>query len=352
MTHFIDWITIKQRHPEGGLPIVSDGYIVACDSAMEKMKWESLQRHKVEGSHDTAIQIRCDGYEVFLSGNVGRFGRPDNLFNLDWDQTISKANEILDAYGLPPFTSGERTSHKNVSEYDIRKGITSQWSGATVSRIDVTQNLETGSISNAQSVIEWLDRQSSSHIKKSRAGETTVQYGTGSSRYKTIFYIKSVEMRTHAQDRNQVLASPIYQFAQSTGIVRNELKANRLLLRDENLRYLGDITMGKLIELHTRKTQVINRVRVEENSFEIEALPKRLQMVASCYFKGENLRAMLSQATWYRHAKALREYGIDIAEPLNISTFPISIRMIDIRPSAVPEWYWQESQYREFRKAA
>lgn len=352
MTHFVDWITIKQKHPQGGLPVVSDGYIVACDSDMEKLQWESLQHHKVEGSHDTALRLRCDGYEVSLSGNVGRFGRPDNLYNLDWDQTISKANSILDAYGLPPLTPGERTSHKNISEYDIRKGITSQWSGATVSRIDVTQNIECGSLANAQSVIEWLDRQSSSHIKKSRAGETTVQYGTGSSRYKTVFYIKSVEMKTHAKDRNQVLASSIYQHAEQSGIVRNELKANRLLLRDENLRYLGDITMGKLIELHTRKTQVINRVRVEENSFEIESLPPRLRLVANAYFHGENLRTMMPQSTWYRHAKALRAYGIDIAEPFNVSTFPISIRMIDIRPSQVPDWYWQESRYHEFRKAA
>lgn len=63
------------------------------------------------------------------------------------------------------------------------------------------------------------------------------------------------------------------------------------------------------------------------------------------YLKGENLKALLPQRTWYRHAKMLREYGIDIAEVHNVKAFPIKLTRapIEIVQLQAPDWYWQES---------
>ncbi|MEG0323620.1 MAG: phage/plasmid replication protein, partial [Raoultibacter sp.] len=55
------------------------------------------------------------------------------------------------------------------------------------------------------------------------------------------------------------------------------------------------------------------------------------------------VRRLLSNGAFYRQAKVLRGYGIDIAEPLaNASKFTSVIKVIEISPvSAAPDWYWQ-----------
>jgi len=109
MDVFCDWLTIYQDHLEGGLPVLNDGCVVRFEPEafrqsideetgeirpmFDALKAEYTVMRKIEhvGSFDTKISIRCDGRRVELSGNVGRFGRPDNLFGLPVLETISRA---------------------------------------------------------------------------------------------------------------------------------------------------------------------------------------------------------------------------------------------------------------------
>lgn len=121
---FCDWLTIYQDHPEGNLPILNDGYVVRYEAGADfssvvdfqtgeykrsldltKAEYTVSRKMEHEGSYDTKISIRCDGRRVELSGNVGRFGRTDNLFGLSVLETVARANEILEALGLPPFSA-------------------------------------------------------------------------------------------------------------------------------------------------------------------------------------------------------------------------------------------------------
>lgn len=346
---FIDWITISQTHsPEGEelLPIVAASINTKSDYETGEIEYQSLGTKRVEGSFSTSIGVKCDGYTVSLSGNVGRLGRPDNLFNLDFDQTIQKCNEILAQFNLPPFTSGKRLMNPNPSKYDIKKGIYHIWTGATISQIHLTCNYSTGSAESAQSVINWLDSQSVSHIKKSRSGGSTVSYGSKSSRKLFKAYIKYLEMLAHKKSKREkgdLEESRVFKFCRDFGIVRGELEAHRLMLRDKKLRFLGDITMAKLIKLYDEESEVFKRVKVDQDRIDILHLPKFVQQTALTYLRGDDPKLYLSKSAFYRHAKILREYGIDISEVKNnVISMPVAIRYIDIKPVSAPDWYWKE----------
>lgn len=349
---FCDWLTIKQRHALDSLPIVSDGRIISTDSGLTKIEWESLKHKRMHGSHDTSVGIRCDGTEVMLSGNIGRLGRPDNLFNLTFDQTIEKANRIVALYGLPPFTNGEQIFNTNPSSYDRKQGLFTAWTGATISNIHLTSNFATGSEDDSQRVIDWIDGQSASHIKKGRVGSSTAQFGSKGGRKLLKFYIKHLELMAHSKNavtRELVKTSNVYRYAATAGVVRAELELHRLMLRDLAMRYLGDISMPKLASIFEQNLEILDRVKVDASSLDVASLPAAVRLTAEAYLRGSNLRAMLSQATWYRHAKVLREYGLDIAEPHNVKAFPIKLsnRAIEIKELQAPEWYWNESAEAE-----
>ncbi|WP_047238431.1 phage/plasmid replication domain-containing protein [Chromobacterium subtsugae] len=363
MSVFVDWITISQRHPgrlnpetgevEPVLPLVDDGILGKFGRGedgeySDDAEWASQSAKNVTGSFSTLIRIKSDGYRVTLSGNIGRLDRPDNLFNLSFDATIQRCNQILARFGLPPFTAGERVINQNPSAYDLKHGLLEYWTGACISRLDMTRNYATGSAANAQATVDWLATQSISRVKRGRAGETTVTWGDAGSRKKLIAYIKYAEMlaHPHGRKREEIEADPVYQYCLQEGVVRLELKAGRLMLRDNLLRYLGDITMEKLTELYDAEViPLVGRVKTDVTRMELEHLPASVRVTAAAYLRGENVRALMSRATFYRHASQLREYGLDIAEPLpTVSKFASVINVIQIHPMECPDWYWNHQR--------
>src|SRR5687768_10076670 len=113
---FIDWITISQLHTtDEQLPVYCNGVIVNYD-AIGNARHERVCPASFPGSFETSIRIKSDGKHVSLSGNVGRFSRKDNLFNLGWQQTIEKVNRICLDRGLPAFTPGKMGSSAHVTE--------------------------------------------------------------------------------------------------------------------------------------------------------------------------------------------------------------------------------------------
>lgn len=320
---FIDWITISQLHTtDEQLPVYCNGIIVNYD-AIGNARHERVCPATFPGSFETSIRLKSDGKHVSLSGNVGRFSRQDNLFNLGWQQTLDKANRICLDRGLPAFTSGTMGASTHVTESF----------GARVSRLDITCNFATGSESQARALIRWLANRSVSRMKKGRAGDESVWWVN--TRHMLKAYIKHIEMLKHGCSEDD----PVFLWCKEQGVVRVEIELKKRLLFDEGLNKLENITDEKLIKVFQDETEIFNRVDRSDEPDILDAIPAKSRVYASAWLAGQDLKSLLSNGTLYRHAKILREYGIDILEPRNVESFPVKVRIVEMKPLSMPEWY-------------
>jgi len=372
MTTFIDGICLTQKYLEidqvrelagirslayrGKGDIRFDG--TECEE--EEVIGEQGRKAWIHGSHGTKVQVGSLGGLVSLAGNPGRWGREDNLFNHDLAGTIDAANHVLSMKGLPPFQFGEPVATANygrvltdqgfvyatggdmsVDGFLYAKGDGTFRQAARVWTIHVTRNYVTGSESNALAVLNWLDGQSVARVKKKRFGRSTVVWGN--LKYCQVeAYLKAEELIDHCNgdlEREMMKQNPAYIWAKENGVVRIEVKAAKDYLRDRGLTYLGAWTMEKVIQLFEERTELLHRVKCDVEEFDPATLPSRIATTAAAWLQGVDVTTTLNRRTFYRHAAALREYGIDIAEKRNIKTMPVRIRTIDLQRSDVPTWY-------------
>lgn len=317
---FVDWITASQFHPEGGLPIVTGGIVVHYDESGIP-RFERNKPASLTGSHDTSIRIGCDSGRVYLSGNAGRFSRPDNLFNHGWAGTLAQSNRVLTMSRLPAFTAS------TVSDQGEKIG------GATVSRLDITCNYSTGSEAQARAFIRWLNGRSMKRMKKGFAGNESVWFSNTRWMFKA--YIKHLEMIAHGADKND----PVVEWCRAQGVVRVEVELKRRLLGELNMRDIENITDEKIEAAFHESTEILRAVDRSDEIDIIDSIPMGSRAYASAWLAGQDVSNLCSRRTLFRHAKVLREYGLDIMEPRNIEQFPVKVRTIELQPLACPDWY-------------
>jgi II/X family phage/plasmid replication protein len=244
LTHFCDWLQIKQKHPS--VEVIDDQLIELdiadfYDGEIVRTKGHALKSVPVaddltpaeiskpsnnilygttedgvqtstklgvmhEGSFSTVVRIRCVDNEVQFSGNPSAFNRMDNVWGYDFFDCLEIANNIVTSQGLPPFTAGREAEH------DVkRKGrdgryetvLETTWTGAVVQRIDLTVNIAMGSLSTAYDYMSHLAHQKPFRTDndvpyRDPAGNiNTLSWGgNGSFIYRKV-YIKSHELREH-----------------------------------------------------------------------------------------------------------------------------------------------------------
>jgi len=320
---FIDWITASQNHQEGGLPIITGGVVVHYD-ASGIPRLERNCAASFTGSHGTSIRVGCDGFRVSLSGNVGRFGRENNLFNFGWEGTKEACARILTDVGLPIFTASS-----GIKEHENYKR------GAVVSRLDITANYATGSETQARAAIRWLGERSISRMKRGQAGDESVWWSNTRHMFKT--YIKHIEMLAHGVEKENIA----YQWCKDRGVVRVEMELKKRLLSDLGLNDWDTLSQKKIEELFHDHTQILKAVDRSDELDLIDSLPIRSRIYASAWLAGKDLRDLAGQATLYRHSKILREYGLDILHVRNVNQLPVRVRIVDMKPLSVPDWYQQ-----------
>lgn len=325
---FVDWLTISQVHGIE-LPRIDAGCVLATNGDGEE-EWRTTRAVRHEGSHETSVQVRCDGARVVVSGNLSRFGRRDNLFGLGFWEVLAVANRVAAHYGLPPFSAGER------GEVLRRGNLCQVWTGARVSRIDVTANYETGSADNAHALMQWLGSQHAPRQAGRVLGDgETVDFGRGSRRQYWKAYIKHLELERHGGADSRVV-----EFCRERGIVRYEGTIKSNALSALGCAYLGDYesgwAMGELVRLFEEKREIFTRA--ERATDDLDELPRAIRCTARDYLSGADCVRLLSRPTFYRHRAALLPYGIDISKR-NVRAFAPRIRVIECRPAVVPDWY-------------
>lgn len=328
---FVDWLSIEQTHPEGGLPCVDAGCVISTDPQGE-LEWKTVRAIQHEGSFDTSIQVRSDGYRVRISGNLSRFGRPDNLFGLPLSRCLVVAARVLAHYGLPAFTAGQRVWNSRSDSY--------AWTGARISRIDLTANFAAGSPDDAHAVMQYLGSQHAGrHTGRVLGDGETVEWGRGSRRQYWKTYIKYKEMIRHNKAGH--IPERLIQYARDNGIIRLEGTLRSNSLTDIGSAFLGDYlksdrAMSELIRLFDDRVSVISRA--EKTIDDLSDLPRTIRATARDYLAGENVADNLPKATFYRHRAQLLPYGIDIAVR-NVLPFATKLRVINVSRLSPPDWY-------------
>ena len=145
-------------------------------------------------------------------------------------------------------------------------------------------------------------------------------------------------------DREMMRQNPVYQWCRENGVVRVEVKAAKDYLREVGLTWAGDWDMTKVINLFESRTEVLNRVKADIEEFDPANLPSKVANTAAAWLRGEDVKRYMNLRTFQRHAKVLREYGIDIAEPRNVKTMPVRFKTIEMQAASVPEWYWHHGR--------
>lgn len=326
---FVDWLSIAQDHPAGGLPLVDSGCVLGV-TADGQLDWKTTRAVKHEGSFATALNVKCDGFRVTFSGNVSRFGRRENLFGFGLAECLRRVNLVLGHYGLPPFTAGE------VVQFAKRGSVQYSWTGARISRIDLTANYEAGSADDAHLVMQYLGSQHTRRQEGQVLGQgETVAWGSGSRRQYWKAYIKHLELKRHGCEDGRVIAH-----CESRGVVRFEGTLRSNALTELGCAFLGDYesgwAMGQLIELFKEKTEVMQRA--EKGTDDLDELPRHLRATARDYLAGMDLAATMTRASFYRHRAALLKYGLDISVR-NVTPFKPRVRVVELRPAEVPSWY-------------
>lgn len=204
----------------------------------------------------------------------------------------------------------------------------------TVKNLDINRSFE---LPTRADVLSWKTR----HGRPSTKGGT-LYFGSGTSRWKIKAYCKGEELEASKKHQlpTQLLDSPLKTWAD------NKLRVELTLLSKE-LKTIGigkarDLTVSLIDELYR---QYIGRIQMSEQielSTEMQLnLPRKDQSTYVHWQNGVDLRSMLPKATYYRHRRALLEYGIDIALRKEVkprsNVVPL-IRILEAQPAPIPQW--------------
>lgn len=328
---FIDWLTLRQHHPDGGLPFVTDGYITSCD-ADGAVEYDVIKRSEIEGSFDSRMWVRCDGSVVEFHGNIARYGRRDNVFGYRFDETVRRINRLLNLHNLPPFTAGERVRYAD-------SGLV--WTGARVSRIDITTNYAAFSERDAQAVLLALGQH---HIGRQRGtvspDESTVMYGYGSKYISGKVYIKHVELERHKKKKSgSHVEADVIDFCKRLGVLREEFTLKSRFLTQQGLCWLGELNDDVLRAIYRGRTQF--RRFHEMELTDTSKLSSGARGTLARYESGEPHG--LSKRSFYRHRKEILQHcGIDISVPRNVEKVQLPIKVVEIQKLVAPDWYRQK----------
>ncbi|MCP5077114.1 MAG: hypothetical protein GY951_03545 [Psychromonas sp.] len=116
---------------------------------------------------------------------------------------------------------------------------------------------------------------------------------------------------------------------------------NPVQVRKLFTQYLGQIDMTEQIPLKDEQ---------------LLSLPNKLRSTYTLWREGHDLRSMMSPATYKRHRKELREFGINIdltsvtkEQSNNVVPF---FRILEAKPAEIPNWAFDKSVVHHSTKQA
>lgn len=342
---FCDFMQVYQDHGQSGnWATVCDQLTYRVDSADGAVLHKGATPLKIEGSYATAFLVRCHGGVVSFSGNIGRFGRSDNVVNFSVDDTKKLINIFLSAMGLPVFTGGQVTSSAPVisdGQQDDSRRIESIYNGARVTRVDLTENFATGSRVDALEFMRLMSMTNYGRMKVGVYGNgETVTIGEGSRYLYQKIYLKADEMRQR-QKKTEV-SDDYIQHAYDSGLVRYEIEFKQACDR-VGIRPWDNCTDKKIKPIYKQyREKAIKTMKTIDDKG--EALPLPVLKTYCMFREGTDPRLHMSRATWYKHKKIIEDVkGIDISNPRASSEEPT--RIIELEKYEPPQHHKPDFEF-------
>lgn len=325
---FCDWITVRQKHSEKHEQF-SSGIKTITDPDTGQVIQQSRVPYSLKGHHGSNLNISSDGETVRVDGNPSRWNRSENYQGLTLDQVKTLTNQILNSVNLPSFTGGKIVQLQDGGQL---------YTGAIFSRIDLTENVKTGSPQKRDAYLKHQQTQEYPKLEKQLFGKN-IYYGKQSESRTLRIYDKALQLleevlpKVKDADQRQYITSLI-DWCNQNGIIRFEIEYRRYL-RQKNLRFWHLATSARLAKQFNKDHQFMSK--------EIQALaetdiPTSVLGTLCMYMAGHNVKERLSEKTYYKHRKILREYGYDIANQ-NVHLLQPKVQIITLEPAGVPDFY-------------
>lgn len=254
------------------------------------------------------------------------------------------ANDLMVSLGLPEFTVGK--------SFSVREPKTGRWqhfwTGARVTRIDVTANFFTGSHEASRDFLFYISGLKNGRLKQRlRDDGCTVEFGAGSKYIYGKLYIKYVEFVRHLnKNKNRAFdkyLSDLQEWLYNWGVVRFELELKSRFLTQNQLTHLADINMAKIVSIYRERTEFLGSGQAEIQEDAIgDILPSAVYGTYCKWRDGGNPKARMNLRTWQRHRKAVLDVlEVDMEEPCNVKRMALRVKTISLEAATVPDWYWQ-----------
>ena len=341
----IDWVTAKVPfYFEGTL---NGGNIINTTRDGE-VEYTIDKRLSLAGSFDSRLSIRTvqnlpsTRFTILieLSGNPVKWFQGHNIFGTDdlvnlVYETVLKLSEVLNAPQPESILKA------------VREG------GFTLSRIDLTSMFSLECRSDVYAFLNHAEKTCRTRSGTSLSKGNTVYMNKDSKRWSVVMYSKGQEIEKHKLPYD--LDCPeLEKFADNK--LRVELRLKSRELKDFNLACgYGWIN----IEPWSVYSDYVGRIEMTEQSIKDDTvleLPSKVRSTYQLWTSGFDVRQFMSTRTYYRHRKELLKYDIDISVPnsndeLHTNVIPLK-RVLELKPSGVPDWAKGTNLYFEPRKFA
>lgn len=319
----VDWLTIREPN-EGQFEPLNDGYVIVIDADGVE-RYTTSRSLRLEGSFASSCQVRVTDREREISFNPSRWHRADNVFGVDFDQALARANGVFASLGQPALTPGSCRQRADGSFF---------YSGAVLTRIDIACNFETGSAS-ALSDYFWhvsglkLDR------VETRRKRNTVYFGRDARKRIVKVYQKHIELReNNGAGLGEVQA--VADWCERVGVARVEVRYGRDFLRLNGMRALGSVTHEGFINQFKEDVQPMLE---EFDDLKLSELSNAELGCFLAYVQGIDVKERYKQSMFYQHRKRIKEVtGYDIAND-NVTRLEPKARKIVLKAAEPPEWY-------------
>lgn len=350
----IDWLTFLA--PCAHTRAIDGGKVMSLSSDGE-LQWMTSKRASVRGSFDTNLTIRTATHtadqctHVEISGNPVKFFQGHNLWGCDDVPALVQAT-LEHVVGLPDLGLLPTVEDRNAwSAGDIR-----------LTRVDQTESFH---LSNLSDVLAWLRAaEQTAHMSHRGRGQlvkgSTLYFGQHSRRWSLKLYAKGQEIRDKGHRQEMILELP-HALAWADRTLRAEL-----VMRSMELRRLELDTVAAWSTVDGVSSAVTSRLLLDRlgamtmnttshlPAAVLDDLKPSLRMAYQSWEAGNDLRATLSKATFYRYRAQLLPHGIDIAvdNPREKSNVVPLVRVLEAVPAPIPDWAHGTKLYWEPRRVA